>query len=50
MHYGYTDSIPLAWQIAIDRDSEKSQYKIDYSLIEVFYIEPKLLEIGLGVI
>lgn len=50
MHYGYTDRIPLAWQIAVDRDSEKSQYKIDYPLIEVFYIEPKLLEIGLDVI
>jgi len=50
MHYGYTDRIPLAWQIAVDRDSEKSQYKIDYPLIEVFYIEPKLLEIGLDII
>jgi predicted transcriptional regulator of viral defense system len=50
MHYGYTDRIPLAWQIAVDRDSEKSQYKIDYPLIEVFYIEPKLIEIGLDVI
>ncbi len=50
MHYGYTDRIPQAWQIAVDRDSEKSQYKIDYPLIEVFYIEPKLLEIGLDVI
>ena len=49
MHYGYTDRIPQAWQIAVDRDSEKSQYKIDYPLIEVFYIEPKLLEIGLDV-
>jgi predicted transcriptional regulator of viral defense system len=50
MHYGYTDRIPQALQIAVDRDSEKSQYKIDYPLIEVFYIEPKLLEIGLDVI
>lgn len=50
MHYGYTDRIPQAWQIAVDRDSEKSQYIIDYPLIEVFYIEPRLLEIGLDVI
>jgi len=49
MHYGYTDRIPQAWQIVVDRDSGKSQYKIDYPLIEVFYIEPKLLEIGLDV-
>lgn len=23
LHYGYTDRIPTAWQIAVDRDSEK---------------------------
>ena len=50
MKYGYTDRIPTAWQIAVDRDSEKSQYKVDYPLIEPFYIEPKLLEIGLNII
>lgn len=47
MHYGYTDRIPSAWQIAVDRDSEKGKYKIDYPLIEPFYLEPKLLEIGI---
>lgn len=30
MIYGYTDRIPAAWQIAVDRDSEKTQYQIDY--------------------
>lgn len=47
MVYGYTDRIPLAWQIAVARDSEKKQYKIDYPLIDVFYMESKLLEVGL---
>lgn len=47
MHYGYTDRIPSAWQIAVDRDSEKSQYEIDYPALEVFYMEPKLLQLGL---
>ncbi|RKD25220.1 Transcriptional regulator, AbiEi antitoxin, Type IV TA system [Caminicella sporogenes DSM 14501] len=50
MYYGYTDRIPSAWQIAVDRDSEKSQYKIDYPLIEPFYLEPKFLKIGLNTI
>lgn len=48
MYYEYTDRIPTAWQIAVDRDSEKSQYKIDYPLIEPFYLEPKFLKIGLN--
>ena len=48
MHYGYTDRIPSKWQIAVDRDSEKNKYKIDYPLIEPFYLDPKFLEIGIN--
>ena len=50
MIYGYTDRMPSAWQIAVDRDSEKTQYKIDYPLIDVFYVESKFLEVGLDII
>jgi predicted transcriptional regulator of viral defense system len=46
LHYHYTDRIPTAWQIAVDRDREKSQYDIDYPLVEPFYQEPKFLSIG----
>ena len=46
MIYGYTDRIPLSWQIAVDRNSEKGQHKIDYPLIDVFYMEPKILDVG----
>ena len=50
MNYDYTDRIPAAWQIAVDRDSEKTQYRIDYPQINVFYMEPKLLEVGVDII
>ena len=50
MIYDYTDRIPSAWQIAVDRDSEKTQYQIDYPQINVFYMEPKLLEVGVDII
>lgn len=49
MIYGYTDRIPLSWQIAVDRNSEKNQYKIDYPLVDVFYMEPKLLDVGVDI-
>lgn len=49
MIYGYTDRIPLSWQIAVDRNSEKNQYKIEYPLIDVFYMEPKLLDVGVDI-
>ena len=47
MYYGYTDRVPSSWQIAVDKHSNKRQYKIKYPIIEPFYIEPKFLEIGI---
>lgn len=47
MYYGYTDRIPTAWQIAVDKNSTKTQYEIDYPTIEPYYLEPKFLEIGI---
>lgn len=47
--YGYTDRIPSAWQIAVDKDNEKSQYEIEYPLINVFYMEGKLLTLGVEI-
>lgn len=46
MHYGYTDRIPSAWQIAVNRYSKSSKYNIDYPIIEPFYLEPKFIQIG----
>lgn len=48
LHYHYTDRIPSAWQIAVDRDSEKSQYDIDYPLVKPYYQEAKFLSIGVS--
>ena len=48
LHYNYTDRIPTAWQIAVDRYSEKSQYDIEYPIVEPFYQEPKLLKVGVA--
>ncbi|MFA5514612.1 MAG: hypothetical protein WDA17_06865 [Sphaerochaetaceae bacterium] len=50
IHYGYTDRIPSAWQIAVDRRSKATQYKIDSPVIEPFYLEPKFLNIGVDII
>lgn len=50
MHYGYTDRIPLAWQIAVDRHSKPNQYDIEYPVIEPYYLEPKFIDIGVDII
>ena len=48
LHYNYTDRIPTAWQIAVDRDSEKSRYDIEYPPLEPYYQETKFLSIGVS--
>ncbi len=47
-YYEYTDRIPYAWQIAVDKDSQKTKYDIDYPLIEPFYLKPKFINIGIA--
>jgi len=42
--YGYTDRIPTALQIAVNRYSKTTKYDIDYPVIQPFYIEPKFLK------
>lgn len=46
MYYEYTDRIPLAWQIAVDKYSKATQYDIDYPIIEPYFLQPKFLEIA----
>lgn len=47
LHYGYTDRIPLSWQIAVNKNSEKSQFDIDYPFITPFYIKSEFLDLGI---
>lgn len=50
MHYGYTDRIPSAIQVAVDKDSAKSKYNVEYPLINPFYIETKFMNVGVSII
>lgn len=50
MHYSYTDRIPSAWQISVNRYSKTTKYNIDYPFIEPYYLEPKYIEIGVNTI
>ncbi|MFW6248532.1 MAG: type IV toxin-antitoxin system AbiEi family antitoxin domain-containing protein [Bacteroidota bacterium] len=48
MKYDYTDRIPNAWQIAVNRYSKTTKFDIGYPAIQPFYIEPKFLKIGVA--
>jgi predicted transcriptional regulator of viral defense system len=45
--HGYSDRTPIAWHIAVSKDSGKSRFKIDYPFVRPYYVEPDILDIGL---
>lgn len=46
-YYQYSDRTPLAWDIAIDKDTSKSRFKLDYPYVQPYYLEPKQLSFGI---
>lgn len=46
-YYRYSDRTPLDWDIAIDRDTSKSRFKIDYPYVKPHYMEKIHLEYGI---
>lgn len=47
LHYGYTDRIPSAWQIAVDKNISKEQFRISYPPVIPFYLDSRYIEIGI---
>jgi predicted transcriptional regulator of viral defense system len=45
-YYGYSDRAPLAWHLAVSKDSGKSRFNIGYPFIKPYYVEPSILELG----
>lgn len=46
-YYRYSDRTPLAWHLAVSKDSSKSRFKINYPFVKPYYIEPSLLKLGI---
>jgi predicted transcriptional regulator of viral defense system len=46
--YGYTDRIPSTWQIAVDKNISKPQFKISYPPVTPFYLDSRYIDIGIG--
>jgi len=45
-YYGYSDRTPMEWHIAVNKDISKSKVKLDYPYVKPYFIEKKLIEIG----
>jgi len=46
--YGYLDKKPFAWTIAVSKNTSKSRFKVDYPILEPYYTEPEVLELGIS--
>lgn len=44
--YGYILQKPYAWHLAVDKNTSKSRFKMDYPKIIPYYTEPDALELG----
>lgn len=46
-YYSYSDRTPLSWDIAIDRNTSKARFKIDYPYVQPYYMKPEHLAYGI---
>ena len=45
-YHGYLETRPACWQIAIDKNTSKSRFKMDYPPVQPYYLEPDILMTG----
>lgn len=48
--YGYLKERPYKWSIAINKNTSKSRFNIDYPIVEPYYTEPEVLARGVTTI
>ena len=45
-YQGYTAVRPSCWHIAVDKNTSKSRFKMEYPLVQPYYAEPEVLQLG----
>ncbi len=45
-YYGYLKERPYVWQIAVDKNTSKSRFKMEYPIVQPYYSEAAVLELG----
>lgn len=45
-YHGYLETRPACWQIAVDKNTSKSRFKMNYPPVQPYYLEPDVLMIG----
>ena len=44
--YGYIEEKPYAWRLAVDKNTSKSRFAMDYPKVIPYYTEPEVLTLG----
>lgn len=45
-YQGYITVRPACWHIAVDKNTSKSRFKMKYPLVQPYYAEPEVLQLG----
>lgn len=44
--YHYIEQKPYAWHLAVDKNTSKSRFKMEYPVVIPYYTEPEVLKLG----
>ena len=44
--YHYNEQKPYAWHLAVDKNTSKSRFKMEYPVVIPYYTEPEVLKLG----
>ena len=47
-YYHYLKHKPFQWTIAVDKNTSKSRFKLEYPLVQPYYTEPEVLKLGVS--
>ncbi len=45
-YYRYLKTKPYKWTIAVNKNTSKSRFKLEYPLVQPYYTEPEVLQLG----
>lgn len=45
-YYGYSDIRPVEWHLAVDKNTSKVRFHLEYPFIKPYYVEPEVLKLG----
>lgn len=49
-YYEYTNRTPSTWNLAVDKNSSKSRFRIEYPIVKPYYIPSEQMSIGVDLI